>query len=402
MRVLMVTHTYPRFAGDSVAPFVDAVARSISARGHSIDVVVPFHPEFRYPSDDRVRFFPYRYSPHARWAPWGFGNSLSGDSRVRRDLAPLLPAIALAARMRVNRLLSEASYDVVHAHWVIPNGWFAATPAMRRGVPLVTTLHGSDVSLAERHAAFRNIARRAFESAAAVTAPSDHLRLRAEALGADPTKLETIRWGIDTDAFAPRAAPPALRERLVGGDASDDMLVVAVGRVVECKGFEYLIDAAARTSGIRVAVIGDGGLRAELEQRARAAAAPVTFVGALPHDVVADALAAADAVAVPLVVDRTGRVDGFGMTVLEALASGRPLVATRVGSIPELVTDGSNGLLVREKDADELAGALERLKRDPEERRRLADEGRRTALASLTWDDTARAFEDCYERALSG
>ena len=398
----MVTHTYPRYRGDSTAPFVDAIARSLSDRGHSIDVVLPYHPEFRYASDDRIRFFPYRYSPLGRWAPWGFGNSLRGDSRLHVGVAALLPAIALSLRTHVKNLLKEGDYDIVHAQWVIPNGWLAAPPARRGHVPLVISLHGSDISLAERHAPLKYAARRAFDSARAVSAASDHLRSRAEALGADPGKVQTIRWGIDTRMFAPRAADPALRERLLGGDKSDAVLFAAVGRLVECKGFEYLIEAASRVPGIRVAIIGDGELRPELEQRARALGAPVTFVGALTHDLVADALVAADAAVVPFVVDRAGRVDGFGMTVLEALAAGRPLLATRVGSIPELVTEGSNGLLVPEKDVHALAAAMERLRREPQERQRLGDEGRRTALASLTWEDTARAFETCYERALRG
>jgi phosphatidylinositol alpha-1,6-mannosyltransferase len=395
----MVTHTYPRYQGDSTAPFVDAIARSLSDRGHSIDVVLPYHPEFRHSSDDGLRFFPYRYSPFEAWTPWGFGNSLRGDSRLHAGVAALLPVIALTLQARIRNLLEQGDYDVVHAQWAIPNGWLAGSPARRKRVPLVISLHGSDISLAERYAPFRYAARRAFDGARAISAPSDHLRSRAEALGVDPGKVETIRWGIDTRTFAPRPADPALRQRLLGGDKSDALLFAAVGRLVECKGFEYLIEAAARVPGIRVAIIGDGELRPELERKAHALAAPVTFVGALPHDLVADALVAADAVVVPFVVDRAGRVDGFGMTVLEALAAGRPLLATRVGSIPELVTDGSNGLLVPEKDVHALAAAMERLKREPQERQRLADEGRRTALASLTWDDTARAFEAWYERA---
>jgi len=148
-----------------------------------------------------------------------------------------------------------------------------------------------------------------------------------------------------------------------------------------------------------VAIVGDGELRADLEHRARSVEAPVTFAGALPQDQVADVLAAADAAVVPFVVDRAGRVEGFGMTVLEALASARPLIATRVGPVPELVRDGVNGLLIPEKDVAALAAALERLRDDPLERRRLGEQGRRSALESHTWDDVGEALETLYERA---
>jgi glycosyltransferase involved in cell wall biosynthesis len=269
-------------------------------------------------------------------------------------------------------------------------------------VPLVISLHGSDVSLAERRAFFAYAARRAFAAADAMSAGSDHLRRRAEALGAQPNRVETIRWGVDTVRFAPRAPDGELRKRLLGAGSDDDVLIAAVGRLVECKGLGYLIEAAARVPGIRVAIVGDGELRADLERSARMLDAPVTFAGGLPHGQVADVLAAADAAAVPFVVDRAGRVDGFGMTVLEALASARPLIATTVGAIPELVRDGVNGLLVPEKDVPALAAALERLRDDPLERRRLGEEGRRTALESHTWDDVGRALETLYERARLG
>lgn len=202
------------------------------------------------------------------------------------------------------------------------------------------------------------------------------------------------------EAFAPTDADPALRRRLLGGGSSDSVLFVGVGRLIECKGFEYLIDAAARVPGIRVAIVGDGDLRRVLESRARALDAPVTFVGALPQEMTARSLAAADGVVVPSVVERSGRIDGFPMTVLEGLASGRPLIATRVGGVPELVKDGDNGLLVAQRDSGELASALDRLRVDAEERRRLGAHGRES-VAGYTWDQSAAAIEEMYERALA-
>lgn len=398
MRVLMITQTYPRYPGDGTAPFVDGMARSVARRGHVVDVVLPWHPALEHPPDG-IRFLPYRYSGAGSWAAWGFGDSLRSDGRVGLATALALPSIATSLRRRVVRSLRDGAYDVVHAHWALPNGWLVAAPAGHARVPLVISLHGSDVSLAERRAIFAYAARRAFAAARGITAASDHLGRRAEALGARPNSVETVRYGVDTVRFAPRQPDAALRRRLLGTGSDDDVLFAAVGRLVECKGLRYLIEAAARVPGVRVAIVGDGELRADLEHRARSLDAPVTFAGALPQDQVADVLAAADAAVVPFVVDRAGRVEGFGMTVLEALASARPLIATRVGPVPELVRDGVNGLLIPEKDVAALAAALEHLRDDPLERRRLGEQGRRSALESHTWDDVGEALEMVYERA---
>jgi glycosyltransferase involved in cell wall biosynthesis len=111
------------------------------------------------------------------------------------------------------------------------------------------------------------------------------------------------------------------------------------------------------------------------------------------------ALAAADIVVVPSVVDAAGNVDGLPNALLEALASGRAVVASRVAGIPDVVVDGVNGLLVAPGNAAALANAIRRLAEDPETRRRLGAEARRCAVRDLTWDRAAQAFEECYAEA---
>jgi glycosyltransferase involved in cell wall biosynthesis len=176
-------------------------------------------------------------------------------------------------------------------------------------------------------------------------------------------------------------------------------LVLAFGRLVEKKGFAYLVEAAARVPGVHVVIAGAGDLRESLAARARELGAPVVLAGALERAEMAAALAAADAVVVPSVVDRAGNVDGLPNTLLEALAAGRPVVASRVAGIPDVVSHDVDALLVPEKDAGALADALGRLVREPETRERLARAGRRLAESRLTWDAACRSFEACYEQA---
>jgi colanic acid/amylovoran biosynthesis glycosyltransferase len=111
-------------------------------------------------------------------------------------------------------------------------------------------------------------------------------------------------------------------------------------------------------------------------------------------------MAAADVVAIPSVTGPAGNVDGLPTTLLEALSSGRAVVATAVGGIPEVLSDRRNGLLIPEKDIDALAGALTELRDLPQARRQLGEEARRLALKELDWDSTVAAFERAY--ALAG
>jgi glycosyltransferase involved in cell wall biosynthesis len=183
------------------------------------------------------------------------------------------------------------------------------------------------------------------------------------------------------------------------GVAPGEVFVLAFGRMVEKKGFRTLIDAAARVPGIRVVIAGGGDLRQTLAARTSEIGAPVSFPGSLDRATMAAAIAAADIVAVPSVVDRAGNVDGLPNALLEALSAGRAVIASRVAGIPDVVDDGVNGLLVPEKDVDSLSTGLRRLAAEPGTRRRLGEEARRRAIRDLTWDAAAKAFEECYAEA---
>ena len=397
MNVLMVTSSYPKFAGDVTAPFVESIAKSVAERGHAVDVLLPHHPDLKRDGAEPVRFFPYRYAPREDWNLWGYAQSLQADVRVRPAAWLLAPAAAWALRSAASERLRERRYDVVHVHWVVPSAALILDIVRAHRTPLVVSLHGSDVFLAERLSPARALARRALRGSGAVTACSGDLRARAIRLGAAPERTRTVPYGVDTVAFSPDLDSAGFRRRF--GIADGALLVLALGRLVEKKGFASLVAAAAQVPGAHVVIAGEGDLRRDLEDRARALGAPVTFAGALDRADVALALAAADVVAVPSVVDRAGNVDGLPNALLEGLASGRAVVATRVAGIPDVVEDGVNGLLVPPDDPPSLAAALRRLLAEPQTRARLGREARRRAEGSLSWRSAGRAFEECYAQA---
>jgi glycosyltransferase involved in cell wall biosynthesis len=397
MNVLMVTSSYPKFPGDVTAPFIESIAHAVAARGHQVDLLLPQHPELRRGSDEPVRFFPYRYAPHAGWNLWGYAQSLVADEQVRKGVYLLAPLVALRLRRALGERLLAKRYDVVHAHWVVPNAAMIADQVRASRTPFAISLHGSDVFLAEKLGLAKEMARGAFRSAGAVTACSSDLHRRALALGARPERTRTVPYGVDLGAFAPGRPDRSLRRRL--GVPDDSLFVLAFGRLVEKKGFRYLIEAAAQVPGIQVVVAGEGDLARELSVLAGDKGAPVSMAGALDRDTMAAALAEADIAVVPSVVDRAGNLDGLPNALLEALAAGRPVVASRLAGIPEVVRDGENGLLVPEKDVPALAAALTRLVREPSLRDRLGRAARRHAETHLSWQAVGAVLEECYVQA---
>ena len=406
MNILSLTSSYPRYEGDSTAPFIESITKHVAALGHTVHVVLPESNAWnRPPTEDGVSFHTYRYSPRRSWTPWGYSESLENGAKVKRTLFALAPVVALSALRTTSRLLARERFDLVHAHWVIPNGAIAALAARRSRLPLVVSLHGSDVAVSEKNAAFGRAARSTFARAAAVTAPSDDLRERARRLGGHEP-LAVIPYGADVKALtAVPGEADRLRERF--RLRPEQIVVAGVGRFIAVKGFSYLIDAfaAARSScpELHLLLVGDGDLREELQARARAIGVSddVSFPGSAGRDEIAAHFAAAQMVVVPS-VHAGGLVDGLPNVALEAMAAGKPLIATRVGGLPQLVRDGENGLLVEEKDPVALAAAILSLANDPALRARLGANAREEIRERRSWDVVARRFVDVFERAVSG
>jgi glycosyltransferase involved in cell wall biosynthesis len=271
------------------------------------------------------------------------------------------------------------------------------------GRPLVISLHGSDVFVAERHGLAGRAARAAFRRAAWVTACSEDLRDRAVALGAVRARTTVIPYGVDSAQFRPGADLRAAG-RAALGLADDVPLVLAVGRLARKKGFEYLIEAAAmlapRYPALRVVIAGAGDLDASLRAQAAAAGvdASVVFSGVVSHDQVPALLAAADVAVVPSVHDEAGNVDGLPNTVLEIMASGTPLVATGVGGIGAVAVDGRTARLVPERNAAALAEAIADLFDHPSQRRAIGEEARAAICRDYSWARVAEQFTDIYAR----
>jgi phosphatidyl-myo-inositol dimannoside synthase len=403
VNILVLTSAYPKFDGDGTAPFMASITEHVAARGHTMHVVLPEHAEWARPAvEGNVHYHPYRYSPSRSWTPWGYAQSLEGGVKLKRRLYGLAPAVFVSARHACRRLAASQRFDVVHAHWVIPNGFIAAGVSDRRGIPLVVTLHGSDISLAERKPWLARLARRTFARARVVTAPSDDLLRRASRLGATG-EVELIPWGADPDVFRPDPAG-AQRVRRLHGVTESDVLVLGVGRFVRWKGFDDLVTslASARVEmpNLKVVLVGDGDIRRELEAQVAVLglADLVSFAGMAVRDDVNAYLSAADIVAVPS-VHADGFVDGQPTVALEAMAAARPLVVTRVGGLPDLVREGENGLVVEERDPDALAKAIVSLARDATRRTAMGAAGRARVERELNWDTVADRLIRVYESA---
>jgi glycosyltransferase involved in cell wall biosynthesis len=350
MRVLHLTSSFPRWPGDVVAPWLFELARAEAATGMDVHVLAPHDrglPHLERWGGVEVRRF--RYGPAGMERLAYRGGMLSAARSARAVLVPsMLGAFGAAASLAARRLRP----DVIHAHWWFPAGVAAAAASAASGVPWVLTLHGSDVYLAGRPR-WAPPARAVLGRAGAVVAVSTALAAEAaQVLGVPVSRIGVAPMPVPVPAPALLATPmpfaPPLR-------------LVFVGRLVLEKGLDVLLGAVAllveRGIDVQLVVVGSGPLEAKL--RAQAARARlgdhVSWVGAVSPSEVGRYLVAAHALVAP------SRREGLGMVALEALAHGRPVVASRVGGLVEVVRDGADGLLVDPGDEGVLADALMRL-----------------------------------------
>jgi colanic acid/amylovoran biosynthesis glycosyltransferase len=282
-----------------------------------------------------------------------YGAGVMGNLRRQPWRWALVPAF-LASFARAARGAADGA-DLVHAHW-LPSG----IAAMATRKPFVVQLWGSDVELARRAP---RLARRVLRRAQAVIAPSHALAEDARRLGA--AEVEVIPSGVDLpDAVGEEAVPPE---------------VLYAGRLSPEKGVLELVEA---TRGLNLVVAGDGPLRDRVPGA----------LGFVPPDELGKLYARAAVVVCP------SHREGFGVACLEAMAHGRPVVASAVGGLLDLVVDGETGIHVPPGDVAALRAALERLLADTELRQRMGEAGRRRAAERFSWDAVTRETLELYAR----
>ena len=297
------------------------------------------------------------------------------------------PAYLLSARARVRRWAGALRPRVMLATWLYPDAWAGLHLARELGLPLVVKLHGSDLMVLKDDPARRPFLGQTLAGAAAVVAVSRSLARQAISLGADPERTFIVGNGLDREIFHPADQGQARRE--LGLEQSGRVLVM-VGNLVPVKGPELALEALARLPGVELLVVGDGPLAGRLREQARrlGLAGRVRWLGRLPHRQVARCLAAADALVLPSLSE------GEPNVVLEALACGRPVAASAVGGVAELVHEGKNGVLFPPGRVAELAAALERVLARSWDPDQIA-----ASVADRSWDESAARLLAVLERA---
>jgi glycosyltransferase involved in cell wall biosynthesis len=250
----------------------------------------------------------------------------------------------------------------------------------------------------------RRLVAAALSRSSFLTGCSPELVDRVCALGFPRAKAAVIPYGVDVEAFSPDPERGrAWRAKL--GVPAGAPLVLGVGRMVTKKGFHVLLEVLPellrRHPEAHFCLAGKGDLLTAFRDRTARWLDRVHLPGIVLRDTLPDLYRAADVFVLPAVHDAKGNVDGLPNVILEAMASGLPVVASGISGIPQAVVDGVNGRLVEERSGEQLVEALSALLGSPEQRAEMGAQSRRKAEAELTWTAVAARYRGAYVEGLA-
>jgi len=365
-----------------------------------VHVVAPYDSMVEEMDQGGVSLVRFHYAPSDALHLAGHGRALEADMQMKCVVPLLMPGFLGSAVGHVLAAHRREHFDLIHAHWAVPGGAVGALAASFAGLPLVISLHGSDMYVVEHNALYAAAARFGFRHARQITACSGDLRRRAIEIGADAARTTVLPYGVDVGSYA---AGDGARMRAQLGISKESIVIGALGRFVRKKGFSYLVAAMSKVlqSSSRVSCVigGMGDLGSELKSQARrlGVAERLFFPGHIDWQHTPDFYAMCDLFVVPSVIDERGNVDGLPNVLLEAMASGCAIVASRVAGIPAVIEDRVTGLLIPPGDAGALAQALLLLLDDADLRTELGVRARERMAHDYNWSDVAQRVATIYE-----
>lgn len=295
---------------------------------------------------------------------------------------------------RLKRSIWKGGIDIIHSHTILND---ALTAKSIGNIPKIQTEHSSGFLMAVEEGKHKRLYKWLLSHADHVIGPSQELVDTVIKLGINSAKTSFIPNGVDPEKFNPRLKGDEIKER--HGIKPDEKIVLCPRRLELKNGVYYLIKAIPhiiqQSSNVRCLIVGDGLEMAELKQEVikLVIADKVVFVGRVPNAEMPKYYAASDVVVLPSLIEATS------IAGLEAMATGKPLVGTKVGGIPQIIADGETGILVPPRSPEELAYAIISLLNDDGKRAVMGLNARRRAETEFSWQIIARRTQNIYDEA---
>ncbi len=395
MKVLYIATAYPRSESDVITPWLVETIRRLQARGLEITM---FTSSYAGLGDQvifgtRVKRFRYFF---ARWEK--LTHDETAIDRVRKGVLNKVLALfyLVAGTIAIARLCQKERFDIIHIHWPLPHFLFGYVAGKICRAPTVISFHGAEL-MAVRHKfkILRPFLRWAIARADRITANSTHTVQAIQAILNCPVKI--IPFGAGLPEPKTDYPPPSIKK---------EKQILFVGRLVERKGVRHLIEACAilsRKLPLQLNIVGSGPELPLLKELTRQLGLEnaVLFHGQVSSTELQKHYRDCDLFVLPAVIDAKGDTEGLGVVIIEAMTYKKPVVASAVGGITDLVINEKTGIAVPPADSEALARAMEHVLTNPELALRLAEAGHLHIRENYSWDAIIQRLIDLYQELLN-
>lgn len=384
-KLLVVTSTFPRWPGDTDPPFVYELSRRLTD-AFDVTVHTPHYPgalENEQMGGLHVHRFRYFFAPYERLAG---GQGIVPKLRRNKLHFLLLPFFLCGQLFSLLLLVAKIRPDLIHAHWLIPQGFWAVVIKKLFSIPVVITAHGADV-FSLRNPVVNIVKKWIVNNADRVVTVSSAL---ADVLRADTNSHrhpDIISMGVDGSLFSPDKKNDAIRAQY---DIHGPFLLF-VGRLTEKKGVRYLVEAMSLVINdfpeAKLLIVGQGELEQELREQVqnRGLGEVVFFAGAVANALLPAYYATAEIFIGPSVQVKNGDTEGLPVTFVEAAMSGCLVIGTNVGGIEEVLIQGQTGYIVPPENVESLAQTVISVLQNKEALSKVRTKGRERALQNFEW-----------------
>lgn len=391
MRVLFITSTFPLTEKDPQVPWMGQLVRRLKDRGVDIDVFAPASRGSKSYAFHEIPVYRFRYAP----APWEILTHDEGSLfRLRTNkLLFFLPFFYfLFGIIAIVRHITKNHYDVIHVHWPFPQGILGIVAKYITHAKLIYSIYGAEFALMVRVPAGTFIFRKLIELADSVICISTYTKKRIQKIATVVPHVIPFNTAIERPQGKHNRKKQGKRKR-----------ILFVGRLIERKGVVYLIDAmksVVHSIDAQLDIVGRGPLFDELQKRVQELKLDyyVKLRGSVSNAQLYRFYQECDVFVLPAVMDKWKDTEGLGVVLLEALSYKKAVVASRVGGITDIVKHKKNGLLVPEKDVDELSRTVVTLLKNDFLRRQLGEAGYSYVLKHFNWDRIVEEIMKLYQK----
>ena len=403
IKVLVLATTFPRWQNDTTPAFVYELSKRLHADGLEIVVLAPhYHGAKKFEMMDGMKVYRFLYFWPAKYQKLVYDGGILPNIK-RSHLAKIqVPLLVLLELYHTFKIIRKDKIDVIHSHWIIPSGLIGALCKKFFGIRHVLTIHAAGLFALERLPFKTNIANFIVNNSDEITVVSSYIEKRLMNLVSPDLqemlniKLSIIPMGVHVESFQNKVDIEQLKSKY---NATSKTTLLFIGRLAEKKGIQYLIKAMLNITSINndvnLIICGDGPLRQELQQQVKDMKLEifVRFAGYISDKEKIDYLKLSDILVVSSIVTDSGDTEGLPVVVLEGLAAGKPIIASDVSGMKDVIKDGVNGFLIEQKDSGLIADKVVELINNRELMIKFSNNVLETA-EKFDWAIIGRKYED--------